>query len=164
MLDVDVNTYLPGDLLAKMDIASMAHSLEARSPLLDHEFMQMAASLPAEMKLRGTEKKVGLRDALRAWLPDDILDRPKRGFEVPIADWLRGDLRDYAHELLLDSTARGRGYFRESYVRDILRRHEAGAEDNARRIWSLLMFESWHRELIDVGTALRPRELTTTAE
>ncbi len=164
MLDVDINTYLPGDLLAKMDIASMAYSLEARSPLLDHEFMQMAASLPAELKLRGTEKKVGLRDALRAWLPDDILDRPKRGFEVPIADWLRGDLRDYAHELLLDSTARGRGYFRESYVRDILRRHEAGAEDNARRIWSLLIFESWHRELIDPDTALRPRELTTTAE
>ena len=83
----------------------MAHSLEARSPFLDPELMQFAASIPAPMKLRGMEKKVILRDALRAWLPGPILDRPKQGFSVPIAEWLRTDLRDYSRDLLLDPAA-----------------------------------------------------------
>src|SRR5256885_7292421 len=102
MLDVAVEPSLPGDLLVKMDIATMAYSLEARSPLLDHEFMEFAASLPPELKLHGFEKKIGLRGALRGWIPDEILDRPKMGFGVPLVDWFRGDLEGYVREVLLD--------------------------------------------------------------
>ena len=94
MLEVDVSTYLPGDLLTKIDIATMAYGLEARSPLLDHELMEFAASIPASLKTRRSEKKWILREALRQWLPDDILDRPKQGFSVPISTWMRGELRD----------------------------------------------------------------------
>ena len=102
MLEVDVAHLPPDDLIVKMDIATMAHALEARSPLLDHELMEFAASLPADLKLRGGEKKWILREALRGWLPDDILDRPKQGFSVPLGDWLRGDLRELARDVLLD--------------------------------------------------------------
>jgi asparagine synthase (glutamine-hydrolysing) len=149
MLDVDVQTYLPDDLLVKMDIATMASSLEARSPLLDHELMEFAASLPAEYKVRGREKKVALRAALRGWVPDEILDAPKRGFRLPLGDWFRGELRDYASDVLLDRRAMGRGYFREDYVRSLLQRHTTGVQDHSQGIWSLLMFELWHRQFID---------------
>jgi asparagine synthase (glutamine-hydrolysing) len=149
MLEVDVNTYLPNDLLVKMDIATMAHSLEARSPFLDHELMEFAASLPPALKVRRGKKKALLRDALRGWLPDSILDAPKRGFSVPMADWLRGELKGYATETLLDRTAVGRGYFREAYVRALLDDHAARRADNSFRIWTLLIFELWHREFVD---------------
>jgi asparagine synthase (glutamine-hydrolysing) len=149
MLEVDVGTYLPDDLLVKMDIASMAHSLEARSPLLDHEFMELAASLPPRLKLRGMQKKVGLRAALRGWIPDSILDAPKQGFVVPIAEWLRGDLRELAYDALLDPVARARGYFQPDSVQRLLDRHVEGIEDRSQAIWTLLMFELWHREMVD---------------
>jgi asparagine synthase (glutamine-hydrolysing) len=149
MLDVDVQTYLPDDLLVKMDIATMASSLEARSPLLDHELMEFAASLPANCKVRGREKKVALRAALRGWIPDEIVDAPKRGFRLPLGDWFRCELHDYASDVLLDRQAVGRGYFREEYVRDLLQRHNAGVQDHSQGIWSLLMFELWHQTFID---------------
>jgi asparagine synthase (glutamine-hydrolysing) len=159
MLDVDTQTYLPGDLLVKMDIATMAFSLEARSPLLDHHFLELAASLPASMKVQGGEKKVGLRSALRAWLPDELLDRPKRGFEAPVADWLRGELRQPVEEVLLDPATTGRGYFRAPYISNLLERHGAGLQDNSKGIWTLLMLELWHQEMVDrrpVTPLLRP--------
>ena len=149
MLEVDVETYLPGDLLVKMDIATMAYSLEARSPLLDPEVMELAASLPADLKLRGTEKKVVLRDALRGWIPDDILDRPKMGFGVPIVDWFRHDLRDWVRDILLDPSTRARGWFDYDYVAQTLDRHAAGVEDASPRIWALLVLELWMREFVD---------------
>jgi asparagine synthase (glutamine-hydrolysing) len=150
MLEVDVNTYLPDDLLAKVDIASMAYSLEARSPLLDHELMEFAAALPGSAKLKGSEKKVVLRDALRGWIPDTILDGPKRGFALPMAgDWFRGELRDYIGDVLTDPRSLSRDYFREPYVRSLLERHLDGTEENGAQLWSLMMFEIWHRELID---------------
>ncbi len=96
MLETDTATYLPDDLLAKVDIATMAWSLEGRSPLLDHELMEFAASLPADMKLRRSQKKVALREAMRGRLPDEVLDAPKRGFQPPLAGWLRGELREMA--------------------------------------------------------------------
>ena len=148
MLEVDVRTYLPGDLLVKVDIATMAYSLEGRSPFLDPELMQLAASIPADQKLRGMEKKVVLRDALRGWIPDEILDRPKRGFMVPLVDWFRDDLRDVAYDTLLDPVAIDRGMFRKEAVRDLLDRHQAGA-DNSHPIWTLLMLELWQREFVD---------------
>ncbi|MGI8801055.1 MAG: asparagine synthase (glutamine-hydrolyzing) [Solirubrobacteraceae bacterium] len=149
MLEVDVESYLPGDLLVKMDIATMAHSLEARSPLLDVEVMELAASIPAGLKVRGLEKKVLLRDALRGRLPDEILDRPKRGFAVPLADWLRTDLRHWAAEILFDPRTAARGYFDQGYVRRMFERHVAAAEDASPRLWALVMLELWHREFVD---------------
>jgi asparagine synthase (glutamine-hydrolysing) len=149
LLDVDVSTYLPDDLLTKIDVASMAYSLEARSPLLDFEFMEFAASLPPEYKVRGREKKVGLRAALRGWLPDEILDGRKMGFRAPLAEWFRGDLREMAHDMLLDETTRARGFFDHGYVADLLDRHVRGEADNSQGIWTLLNFELWHRQLVD---------------
>jgi asparagine synthase (glutamine-hydrolysing) len=150
MLDVDIQTYLPDDLLVKMDIATMASSLEARSPLLDHELMDFAASLPPSCKVRGRETKVALRGALRGWVPDEVLDAPKRGFRLPLGDWFRGDLQGFARDVLLDSRALDRGYFREEYVRGLLDRHLAGAQDHSQGIFSLLIFELWHQTFVDV--------------
>jgi asparagine synthase (glutamine-hydrolysing) len=148
MLEVDVRTYLVDDLIAKVDIATMAHGLEARSPFLDHQLMELAASIPADLKLRGREKKWILRDAMRGWLPDDVLDRPKQGFSVPLSDWLRGDLRDWSREILLDRESLDRGYFEPAAVRALLDRHDAGIDGEAKRIWALVMLELWHREFI----------------
>jgi asparagine synthase (glutamine-hydrolysing) len=153
LLEVDVNMYLPDDLLPKVDIATMASSLEARSPFLDHELMEFTASLPGSMKLRGSEKKVVLRDALRGWIPDEILDGPKRGFALPmVGEWFRGDLRNHIVEVLTDPSAVSRGYFRESYLRSILDRHIAAERDYSLELWALMMLEVWHQEFID-----RPR-------
>ncbi len=162
MLDVDQQTYLPDDLLTKMDIATMASSLEARSPLLDHELMEFGASLPADLKVRGRETKVILRSALRGWIPDEILDAPKRGFRLPLGDWLRGDLRGFAREVLLDERAIGRGYFDRAYVGELLDRHAAGAQDHSQGIWSLLMFELWHQEFIDGTQPVSPSSASST--
>jgi asparagine synthase (glutamine-hydrolysing) len=156
MLDVDIATYLPGDLLTKMDIATMAFSLEARSPLLDHEVLELAASLPPQLKVNGKEKKVALRSALRAWLPDEVLDRPKQGFEVPIAEWFRTDLREQVYDVVLGPRATGRGYFERRYVERLVDRHISGADDNAKGIWTLLMFELWHQEFVDSRPATAP--------
>ena len=149
LLDVDVQTYLPGDLLVKMDIASMAYSLEVRSPLLDHEFMELCAGLPGSWKLSGGTSKKLFKDALRPWLPDHVLDRPKSGFSVPIAAWFRGPLRDLPREILLDEESRVRGLFREEYVRDLIDQHHAGTRDNSSRIWALIQLELWFRTFVD---------------
>jgi asparagine synthase (glutamine-hydrolysing) len=146
---VDIETLLAGDLIPKMDIATMAHALEARSPFLDHELMELAASIPAELRVPGMRKKGLLRDALRPWLPDEILERPKQGFCVPMAEWLRGDLRELAREILLDPGTSGRGYFREESVRRLLEEHTTRARDHSNRIWALMVHELWHREFVD---------------
>jgi asparagine synthase (glutamine-hydrolysing) len=153
MLEVDALTYLPDDLITKIDIATMAHALEARSPLLDHELMEFAASVPADLKVRGRQKKWILRQALRPWLPDDILDRPKQGFMVPVADWFRGELREQVHDVLLDPAALGRGYFRADSVTSMLERHCAGTADESKRLWALYVLELWHRDFVDAGAA-----------
>ncbi len=160
MLDVDISTYLSGQLLTKVDVASMAHSLECRSPLLDHEFMEFAASLPGELKLAGRNRKVAFRRALRGWVPDEILNGRKQGFVLPLNEWFRGELRGYAREVLLDEAALDRGYFRPERLVALLDRHEAGDEDNSRRIWNLLVFELWHRRFVD-GASSRPAAVTT---
>jgi asparagine synthase (glutamine-hydrolysing) len=145
LLDVDVNTYLPGDLLAKIDVATMAYSLEGRSPLLDHELMELAASLPAESKASHGLRKRVLRSALRGWVPDEILDAPKRGFELPVARWFRGELRDYSREVLLDTPAISRGWCREAEVRRLLDEHANATHDHGRGIWRLLVLELWYQ-------------------
>ncbi len=149
MLATDFNTYLPDDLLTKVDIATMAYSLEARSPLLDQELVEFATALPSRLKVRGTEKKVILRRALRGVVPDRILDAPKRGFHPPIADWLRGDLLPLSRELLLDPVARDRGHFQTERVSELLREHERGTRDHSSGIWTLMIYELWHRQFVD---------------
>jgi asparagine synthase (glutamine-hydrolysing) len=147
LLEVDVNTYLPEDLLVKVDIASMAYSLEARSPFLDPEVMEFAASLPAREKANLGRKKYILRRAYRGRIPNSILDGAKKGFGVPLGAWFRGDLEGYARELLLDRTTLDRGYLNESAVRSIIDSHVAGQGDRSLQLWTLVMLESWHRDL-----------------
>jgi asparagine synthase (glutamine-hydrolysing) len=149
MLDVDRRTYLPGDLLVKMDIATMAYGLEARSPLLDPEVIALGAALPARFKVRGREKKIALRASLRGVVPDQWIDRPKQGFQVPMAEWFRTDLRDLAREVLLDPGARSHEYLRPGAVAGLLEGHLAGAADNSSLLWSILVFEVWQREVVD---------------
>jgi len=149
MLELDASTYLVDDLIAKIDIATMAHGLEARSPFLDHRLMQFAASIPAELKVRHGQKKWILRRALRPWLPGEILDRGKQGFSVPLASWLRGELRGWARDILLDPASRARGYFRDDAITELLARHDAGADGDAKRIYALAMLELWQREFVD---------------
>jgi asparagine synthase (glutamine-hydrolysing) len=156
MLDVDQQTYLPGDLLVKMDIATMAHGLEARSPLLDHELLELAAALPARFKVLGRRKKIALRAALRGLVPDALIDRPKQGFQVPMAEWLRTDLREMAREALLGGHACAQGVLRPQVVRGLLERHLAHEEDNSAILWSILVFELWHEQVVNAGPAGRP--------
>jgi asparagine synthase (glutamine-hydrolysing) len=150
LLEVDVDTYLPEDLLVKVDIATMAYSLEARSPFLDPEVMEFAASLPPREKASLGRKKLLLRRAYRGRVPDSILDGAKRGFGVPLGAWFRGDLEYYARDLLLDRTTLDRGYLNESVVRSVLDAHRAGQGDRSLQLWALMMLESWHRDLGDV--------------
>jgi asparagine synthase (glutamine-hydrolysing) len=146
----DIQQYLPDDVLVKMDIASMAHGLEVRSPLLDHELVEFAASLPVEWKLRGNVQKYILREAFRDDLPSGIVDRRKMGFGVPIDHWLRNELRSTAYEILLDRRAIDRGYFRAAAVRRLLDEHSSGRANHQFVLWALLMLELWHVNFVDV--------------
>jgi asparagine synthase (glutamine-hydrolysing) len=149
LLDVDRQTYLPGDLLVKMDIASMAHSLEVRSPLLDHSLMEIAAGMPGRWKLSGHTTKKVFKDALRPWLPGHILDRPKWGFAVPLGEWFRAELRQLPRSILLDPVSIERGFFRESSVRTLVDEHEAGLRDNTDKLWALIQLELWLQTFVD---------------
>lgn len=148
-LDADVNLYLTDDLLVKLDRSTMANSLEARSPFLDHVLMEFVACLPSGLKLLGVEKKRVLKAALRGLLPDEVLDRRKMGFCVPLAHWFRTDLREMAHDVLLSPRALQRGYFRSNVIAALLAEHSKGQADHAEDLWDLLMLELWHRTFID---------------
>jgi asparagine synthase (glutamine-hydrolysing) len=153
LLDTDVNLYLVDDLLVKMDRATMAHSLEARSPFLDHVLMEFVASLPVAFKQAWGQKKRILKASLRGRVPNEILDRPKMGFSVPIAEWFRGDLREMAHDVLLSARAFQRGYFDPEEITNLLHEH-GGRIDHGTRLWDLLMLELWHREFVDRAASL----------
>jgi len=148
-LDADLQMFLPDDLLVKMDIASMACSLEVRSPLLDHRVVEFAARLPRRMKIRGLVQKYLLKRIMRGVLPEPILRRKKMGFGVPLDHWLRGELRDMAYDVLLAPRALARGYFRPDAVRRLLDEHASGRAFHHHRLWSLLMLELWHRTFVD---------------
>jgi asparagine synthase (glutamine-hydrolysing) len=145
---LDIATYLPGDLLPKSDIASMAHSLELRSPLLDHRVLELGLSLPERLKTSGREGKQALRRAFADRLPPIVAQRGKSGLGLPLASWFRGELRDLAHELL-DGRARERGWFRPEAVSRLLAEHEAGHADHGHRLWTLAMLELWLREHVE---------------
>jgi asparagine synthase (glutamine-hydrolysing) len=154
VLRADTLLYLPEDLLAKVDIASMANSLEARSPFLDHRLVEFCASLPSSLKLRGRTSKWLLRSLMRDRLPPDILTRPKMGFGVPVGEWLRGDLRPLLEDTLFSRTALARGYFKPEAVRALVDEHLTRRADRTSHIWALLMLELWQRERAEANSAL----------
>ena len=151
---LDVDTYLPGDLLPKSDIASMAHSLELRSPLLDHRVVELGLSLPDGLKLAGREGKQALRRAFAGDLPPVVAGRGKSGFGVPLALWFRTELREPARELLLGERARERGWFRPEAVERLLGEHERGRADHGHRLWTLVMLELWLRAHVEAPAAV----------
>ena len=155
-LGVDVATYLPDDLLVKVDIATMAHSLEARSPMVDHKFMEFAARLPVSMKIRGSTLKYILKQAVQDLLPAEVLHRKKMGFSVPLDRWFRHELREMAHEVLLGRRAVERGLFNRAAVAQILEEHQRGRRQLHHQIWALLSLELWFQRFID-STAERQR-------
>jgi asparagine synthase (glutamine-hydrolysing) len=142
---LDVTTYLPGDLLLKADVATMAHSLELRSPLLDHQVAALGLALPDSLKVQGREGKVALRRAFASELPADVAGRGKSGFGVPLGRWFRADLHEAAHDLLEND----RGWFRQTTVRKLLDEHESGRADHGHKLWCLLMLELWLREHVE---------------
>jgi asparagine synthase (glutamine-hydrolysing) len=147
--DVDLGTYLVDDLLVKTDRASMAHSLEARVPFLDPLVTNFALALPSRHKVRGLRKKVLLRKAVAPLVPKPLVRRRKRGFSIPAAAWLRGDLQPFARETLAEATVRRQGYFEPRAVRRILDDHVAGKEDLSRQLWGLLAFTLWHERHLE---------------
>jgi asparagine synthase (glutamine-hydrolysing) len=143
---MDMKTYLVGDILTKVDRASMAHSLEVRVPLLDHKFVEWISGLPPQMKLKGTEGKYIFKKSLEPHLSQDILYRKKMGFGVPLASWFRGPLKEKVNTAILGEKLSGTGMFNQKYLKHLVDQHQSGVRDYSAPIWSLLMFESFlHR-------------------
>jgi asparagine synthase (glutamine-hydrolysing) len=148
MIRSDFASYLPGDLLVKVDIATMANSLELRSPLLDVNVVEWGVSLPRKYKIKGLETKHILKDVARSLVPAELIDRPKMGFGIPRAEWLRTGMREMVVDILTDTTATQRGWFNSSEVRKIIDMHMAG-EDKDNLLWPILMLELWARTWLD---------------
>lgn len=151
---VDIKTYLVDDILTKVDRMSMAASIEARVPLLDHRIVEFALSLPARSKLRHEQTKVILQRAMRGRLPDVVLTRAKQGFSIPLKHWLRGSLRPLMTDLLSSDCVRRRGYFEPGTVNDWMSEHLEGRANHSHRLWALMVFELWHRQTLDGGNKL----------
>jgi asparagine synthase (glutamine-hydrolysing) len=143
---LDMKTYLPGDILTKVDRASMAHALEVRVPILDHMLVDWISGLPPEFKLKGREGKYIFKKALEPALPNEILYRQKMGFAVPLASWFRGPLKDKVRSSILGSTMSDSGLFEPQYLRKLVDQHQSGVRDYSAPIWTLLMFESFLRK------------------
>ena len=152
---VDMKTWLPGDILTKVDRASMAHALEVRVPLLDHEFVEWASGVPSSLKLRGQEGKYVFKKALEPYLSDDILYRDKMGFSIPLASWFRGPLRDRVRQALLGSTLADTGIFNMAFLKEMVEQHQSGRRDYTAPMWTLLMFEAFLRNCLE-GAEQRP--------
>jgi asparagine synthase (glutamine-hydrolysing) len=149
MLRADVEWYLPTDLLVKMDIATMASSLEARSPFLDWQLTEFAAKLPSTLKVKGRTSKYILKKAVADLVPAGNMHRPKQGFAVPIGEWFRGELKDFLADHILGARFASRGLFRPEAVQRLYADHQRGAGDHAHHLWTLLMLELWFEEFID---------------
>jgi len=149
ILSADVNMYLPNDLLVKMDIVSMANSLEARSPFLDYRVAEFAASLPESYKIKNGVKKYILKKSMSPLVPRENLHRRKMGFGVPVGSWFRGEMKDFLRDNLLSSKSLGRGYFNPAAIKSIVALHEGFREDFSFQLWALLMLELWHKRFID---------------
>jgi asparagine synthase (glutamine-hydrolysing) len=147
--DVDLGVYLVDDLLVKTDRASMAHSLEARVPFLDTAVSNLALALPTRYKVRGLAKKVLLRKAVGPLLPREVVHGRKRGFSIPAAAWLRGDLAPFAREVLAPDTLRRQGFLRPEAARRLLDEHAGGTQDWSRQLWGLLAFTLWYERHVE---------------
>jgi asparagine synthase (glutamine-hydrolysing) len=145
----DLHTYLPDDLMVKVDVAGMAHGLECRSPLLDHVLMEWAAGIPDQIKMARGVTKALFKSAMKPYLPAELLYRPKMGFGCPIDQWFRSELKELAYDTLLSHRSHRRGIFRPDYVRSLLAEHCAGTRDHHTRLWALLMLELWFQMWID---------------
>jgi len=160
LLYIDSKTYLPGDILTKVDRMSMAVSLEARVPLLDHKLIEFVNRIPANLKLNGLETKHIFKQAISDFVPAEILNRPKQGFGVPVQEWINEQLRDCIRETLTDRAARERGYAEPKYVQLLLDEHERGRRDHSTQLWTLFMLEKWHRVVYEAPAGLpAPAEL-----
>jgi asparagine synthase (glutamine-hydrolysing) len=148
MVRSDLLSYLPGDLMVKADLASMANGLELRSPLLDDEVVEWGLQLPKRFRIKGFETKHILKDVARSLVPANLIERPKMGFGIPRAEWLRGDLKDMTYDLLTDQTAKQRGWFNQKKVGQVLKTHMSG-EDQDLTLWPMLMIELWARKWFD---------------
>ena len=155
-LYVDLKALLPDDMLVKVDVATMAHSLEARSPFLDKRIVELAATIPSNLKIRGLNPKHLLKKLAEKHLPREVFDRRKQGFAVPVSDWFRGDLRGILEEVLLADVASKRGYLNPVRVRRLIDEHTRGTADHGQRLWMLLILELWFRMFID--GELRPSD------
>lgn len=148
-LAADLLNYLPNDLLVKVDIASMANSMEARSPFLDHKLIEFAASLPENIKQNGRETKSLLKKVAARLVPREVIYRDKMGFGVPVGKWFRSEMKDFVHDLLTSEPAARRGLFRQDTVNRYLREHVSGERDHMFQIWTLLVLELWFQRFID---------------
>jgi asparagine synthase (glutamine-hydrolysing) len=157
---MDIKNYLPNDILTKVDRMSMAHSIEARVPLLDHKFVEFIATIPPEFKLRGKTTKYIFKKAMEGILPDEILYRPKRGFAIPLGRWFRGQLSLYVRDLLLSRKSLDRGLFRKSYIERLIKLNDRGRPLDL-QLWTLITFELWCRRFIDESAFCR--SVSTTA-
>jgi asparagine synthase (glutamine-hydrolysing) len=149
MMHFDFETYLPEDILTKVDRMSMAHSIESRVPLLDNAVVEYAARLPASLKIRNGRRKHVLKAAAAGLVPSQILERPKQGFAVPVGLWFRRGLREIFEDVLLSARARQRGYFEPRFVSRLVREHTEGRRDHTAQLWGLVVFELWHRIYLD---------------
>jgi asparagine synthase (glutamine-hydrolysing) len=143
MMTLDATHYLSECVLFKVDRASMAASLETRAPFLDHTLVEFLAKLPLDLKLRGFTGKYILKRAMRGRLPQQVINRPKKGFGMPVAKWVKGELRGFVRDTFSPERLRRRGLFNTDYVERLLREHERGLADHRKLIWTLLMFEMW---------------------
>jgi asparagine synthase (glutamine-hydrolysing) len=146
---LDLKTYLPGDILTKVDRASMAHALEVRVPLLDHKFVEWVSGMPSSIKLRGSVGKYVFKKSLEPYLSEDILYRPKMGFSVPLASWFRGPLRQRVRNALLGGTLAETGIFNMGVIREMIEQHESARSDHSTPLWTLLMFAAFVRNVLD---------------
>ena len=156
MMRFDLETYLPDDVLTKVDRMSMAHSIESRVPLLDNSVIDLANALPASLKIRNGRRKHVLKEVAARLLPDGLVDRKKQGFGVPLGTWFRGDLKELFADTLLSPATLQRGYFEPAFVRRIVNEHLTGRRDHTLRLWQLVVFERWHRQYVDGRHRLRP--------
>jgi asparagine synthase (glutamine-hydrolysing) len=144
---LDVHTYLVGDINTKVDRASMAHSLEVREPLMDHQFVEWAATLPSSFKLRGGNGKAIFKKAMEPLLPNDVLYRPKMGFSVPLARWFRGPLKNRVRHALLEGALAKSGYMDLAVLNELFEQHQSGSHDHSLPLWSLTMFDAFLRQV-----------------
>jgi asparagine synthase (glutamine-hydrolysing) len=160
LLYLDSKTYLPGDILKKVERMSMAVSLEARAPLLDHKLIEFVTTVPSTLKLAGLETKHLLKKAVADLVPPEILHRPKQGFGVSIQEWINQQLRSRIRDTLSDARTRQRGYVDSRYVDVLLDEHERGRRDHSMRLWALVMLELWQRQFLDApaGSSKEPEE------